>query len=145
MKKILLYLMVLLISNSIAAQNGTFKCNTQSFDDVNNPSRNAEHHNSMLVTVQIDDITGGFVLISWQGEAQYKWDIIKKLDTRVKAEDKTVYTYYDSRFNVANVQTTVAWIVVLVQDMKNNTFHIAATNEAAGTTNWFHDLTKVAY
>lgn len=146
MKRLVQCFIIILITNSAIAQNGIYKSDYQRFEDENNPSRNAVHNNTMLVTIQINEITGGFVLVSSQeGGDALKWDILKKIDTRVKAEDKVVFTYYDSRWNLSNIQTESVWVIVVVQDMKNNSLHIAATNLKAGTTNWFQNLTKITY
>jgi hypothetical protein len=144
MKKLFLIVNLILCSALVYPQNGNYRCNSQRFTDDNNPSNNKEHNNSMIVTIDINDITGGYVIVSWPSEDfTYKWDIIKKLDTSVNTENKTVFTSYEARFNVANVQGTTRVVVVLIQDMKDESFHIAVNNPDAGTTNWYHNLIKI--
>lgn len=146
MKKSFFILYLILLSVLAYSQNGTYRCNAQRFEDSNNPSNNKSHSNEMIITVDINDYTGGFVLVSWPSEnTSYKWDILRKIDTTVKSEAKGVYTQYEARFSVANVQSTVRSVVVLIQDMKDDSFHIAVDNPESGTTNWYHNLKKVTY
>jgi len=146
MKRLLLILNLLLLSTLVYSQNGTYRCNAQRFEDDNNPSNNKSHSNAMIITIDINDYTGGFVLVSWPSEnATYKWDILHKLDTTVDSEKKAAYTQYDARFSLANVQATKKSIVVIIQDMNDNSLHIAVNNPDIGTTNWYHNLTKIIY
>lgn len=143
MKKLILVFSLALFSTVLLCQNGTYRCNAQRFTDDNNSSNNKEHNNSMIVTIDINDVTGGYVIISWPSEnGTLRWDIIKKLETTVDTEKKTVYTYYEARWNVGNVSGGPRVIAYFIQDMNNNTFHIAFNNVASGTTNWYHNLTK---
>jgi len=115
MKKSFFILYLILLSVLTYSQNGTYRCNAQRFEDSNNPSNNKSHSNEMIITVDINDYTGGFVLVSWPSEnTSYKWDILRKINTTVKSEAKGVYTQYEARFNVANVQGTKKVIVVLI-------------------------------
>ena len=144
MKKIFAFFNLVLLSTFLYSQNGTYRCNIQRFTDDNNPSNNKEHNNSMIVTIDINDVTGGYVIISWPSEnSTLKWDIIKKLNTSVDTEKKTVYTYYEARWNVGNVSGDKRVIASFIQDMNNNTFHIAFNNVSVGTTNWYHNLTRI--
>lgn len=146
MKKAYVILSLVLFSPILLSQNGTYRCNTQRFENENDPSKNKEHNNSMIVTIDINDITGGYVIISWPSEnTTLKWDIIKKLDTTVNTEKKTVYTYYEARWNVGNVSGGPKIIAYFIQDMNDNTFHIAFDNPSVGVTNWYHNLTKITY
>ena len=146
MKKLIIIFFLFLFSAVILCQNGTYRCNVQRFTIDNDPSRDNEHNNSMIVTIDINDITGGYLLVSWPSENfTYKWGILGKIDTTVESETKTVYTQYDARFNLANVQGTKKVVVVLIQDLGKEHFHIAVTNPDLGTTNWYHNLTKVKY
>lgn len=146
MKKLFIIISLIFCSILIYSQNGTYRCNLQRFTDDNNPSNNKEHNNSMIVTIDINDVTGGYVIVSWPSEnTTLKWDIIKKLDTKVDAEKKSVYTYYEARWNVGNVSGGPRIIASFIQDMQSDSFHIAFNALSSGTTNWYHYLTKITY
>ncbi len=97
-----------------------------------------------IVTIDINDITGGYVLISWPDIA-LKWDIIKKIDTSIDTENKTAFTYYEARFNLANVQANSGSIVTIVQDMKDSSLNIAIHNPSVENTTWYYKLNKITY
>lgn len=146
MKKLIVVFFLTLISAVLLAQNGTYRCNSQRFEDENDPTKNRDHIESMIITIDINDITGGYILVSWPSEnATYKWDIIKKLDTSVNTEIKTVFTYYEARFNLANVQANYRVVAIIIQDMKDNSLNIAFHNPAGVTTNWYNNLIKITY
>ena len=98
----------------------------------------------MVVTIEINDTTGGYIIISWPIEnTTLKWDIIKKLDTTVDTRKKAVYTYYDARWNLANVSGGRRIIAYFIQDMNNYSFHIGFSAVDIGTTNWYLNLTRM--
>ena len=98
----------------------------------------------MIITIDINEITGGSVVISLPSESfTFRWDIIKKLDTKVDTENKTVYTSYEARFNVANGQASSRSVATFIQDMNTNSLHIAVNNPSTRTTNWYHNLIKI--
>lgn len=133
-----------LISSVLLCQNGTYRCNSTRFEDKNDPTKNASRNNPCIVTIDINDITGGYVLISWP-DITLKWDIIKKLDTSIDTENKTAFTYYEARFNLANIQANSRSVVIIVQDMKDNSLNIAIHNPSVDNTTWYYKLNKITY
>jgi hypothetical protein len=146
MKKLILILQLALFSTVLLAQNGTYRCNSQRFQDKNNSSNNKDHTNAMIITVDVNDYTGGFVLISCPSlDVSYKYDILKKLGTKVNSETKSVYTFYEARFNVANVQAPITFVVGFIQDPNKNSFHITVDNTDGGIVTLYQNLTKITY
>ena len=146
MKKIIIGTIFLVLTISTLCQNGTYRCNIQRFEDENDSLNNKEHHNSMIIIIDINDYTGGSITVSWPNEDfTFKWDILKKLNTSVDSENKTVITYYEARFNIANGRSSKRSVAYIIQDLNDNSLHIAVNNPDAGTTNWYHNLTKFVY
>jgi hypothetical protein len=144
MKKLIIAIQLALLSTMILGQNGTYKCNSQRFRDQNDPSKNADHNNAMIITIDIHDFSGSFVLVTWPDQdISYRWDILGKLETRTNNETNFVYTFYDARFNVANAQATSQTLVVLAKGISSNIFDIIIENPEAGTTLLYHNLTKI--
>ena len=127
------------------AQNGTYRCNSTRFEDEKDPTRNKSRNNSFIITIEINDITGGSVLVTWLDDNTiYKWVVRSKLETTVN-EQGVIFTSYDARFSFENVQGDFQSIVILVQDPKNNSLHFAVFVPVAKTTTWYYNLTKVDY
>ena len=142
MKYIFLLMSLFLFCNVILAQNGVYKCNTQKFSDANDPSKNAEHNNSMTITIEINDFTGGSVIITHSDNFVIKYIILGKIQVTVN-ENGVKFTNYDARFNYENVQAQKQSIVSLVQDPRTNSFHLGVYNSGVETVTWYNDLTKI--
>lgn len=144
MKKLILVFQLALLSTILLSQNGTYRCNSQRFQDKNNPSRNNDHETAMIITVDVNDYTGGFVLISCPSEdISYKYDILKKLGTKVNSEHRSIFTFYEARFNLANVQAPVTFVVVFIQETGESSFDIAVENTDKEITTLYQNLTKI--
>jgi hypothetical protein len=90
---------MLLVTNNILAQNGTYRCNIQRFTDNNNPTRNKEHNNSAIITIEINKITGGSVIVNYlEDNTIYKWIILQKIDVEIN-DQGTKFTSYEARFS----------------------------------------------
>lgn len=134
-----------LLGNVLLAQNGTYRCNSQRFTDANDPSVDKIHNNAMIVTIEINEYTGGSVLVTWVDDNTIlKWVIIRKIETTIN-EQGTKFSNYDARFAFENVQASKQSIVSLIQDSQNNSLHVAVYNPDTKTTNWYHNLTKITY
>jgi hypothetical protein len=146
MKKLILILPFIFLSTILLSQNGIYRCNSQRFQDKNNPSKNADHNNAMIITVNVNDYTGGFILVSCPSEdISYKYDILQKLDTKINNERNSIYNIYDGRFNVENVQAPTKMIVFLIQDKGKNSFDVAVNNPDSGTITLYQNLNKITY
>jgi hypothetical protein len=146
MKKLILVLQLALFSTILLSQNGTYRCNSQRFQDKNNPSNNTDHNNAMIITIDVIDYTGGFVLISCPSEEiSYKYDILQKLGAKVNSENESVYTFYEARFNIANVQAPATFVVVFIQETGESSLDIAVENTDKGITTLYQNLTKITY
>ena len=137
---------ILIILNALLlctyAQNGTYTCNYQRFTDDNNPEKNKEHRNSMIITINISQFGNGSVLISWPSEdGIYQWDILKKIDSQLI--DRVYYSNYEARMNLEGIQSSISWNLVFIEDLDNNVFNIAITPAEGATTNWYHYLKKI--
>jgi hypothetical protein len=144
MKKLIMVIQLALLSIVLLGQNGTYKCNSQRFTDQKNPSRNAEHYNAMIITIDINDYTGGFVLVNSPSEdVSYKWDILEKLESRTNSKTNSVYTFYDARFSAANVRATSKAVVILIKEIGTGALHLGVDNPEAGTTLLYQNLAKI--
>lgn len=145
MKNIFFLFGLFLICNVLLSQNGTYRCNIQRFTDENDPSRNKEHNNSMIITIEVNEITGGSILVTWLDDNTiYKWIVIRKFETYVN-EQGSVFNGYYARFSFENVEANKQSIVSIIQDPKTNSLHLAISDPDTKTTNWYHYLTKINY
>lgn len=144
MKKTLLLISFLCFSLSSFSQNGTYRCNSQRFTDDSNPTRNKQHSNEMIITINIGALETGTVVISWPAQdAIYQWDIKSKIGSELNRENQTYFTSYDARWNLDGVQTSGKINLVLIEDLSNKSMHIAISGEGKSTTNWYHNLIKM--
>jgi hypothetical protein len=143
MKNIFLLLGFLLLCNVLLAQNGTYRCNLQRFTDDNDPSKNKEHNNSVIVTIEINEITGGSIIVNYLNDNTiYKWIILNKIDVNIN-DQGSKYTSYEARFSYENVQANKRTLAVIIQDP--NSLHLVFYNPEVNTGNWYHNLTKINY
>lgn len=142
MKTYLFCICVSLLSNTLYSQNGVYKCNIQKFSDANDPSKNATHDNSMIIIIEINDITGGSVIVTYSDDFIIKYIILSLRNVTIN-EKGVKFTNYYARFSFENVQAQQQFIVSIVQDPRTNSLHLGAYNPGGETTTWYNDLTKI--
>lgn len=131
------------VCNVIPAQNGTYRCNIQRFTNDNDPSKNKEHSNSVIVTIEINEVTGGSIIVNYLNDNTiYKWIILHKIDVTIN-EQGSKYVSYEARFSFENVQASKRTLAVIIQDP--NSIHLVLYNPESNTGNWYHNLTKINY
>ena len=132
MKNISISLGLILICNVLIAQNGIYRCNMQRFTDDNDPSRNKEYNYSVLVTIEINDITGVSIIVNYLNDNTiYKWIILNKIDVDINKGSK--FTTYEARFSYENVQAKKRTLAVIIQDA--DSLHLVLHNTEALTAN----------
>jgi hypothetical protein len=143
MKHILFLFFILIICQFTNAQNGTYVCNYQRFDNLDAPSKNAEHFNEVVITISINSYGKGMILMDWPNEDNmtYRYDVYNKIDSNYDRESKAMVTAYKSKFAPMNIPTNKEFTIVIYEKIEGGTLDIATTLDGSGI-NWYHNLKK---
>lgn len=144
MKHILFSLSILMICQFAIAQNGTYVCNFQRFDNLDDPSKNAEHFNEVVITISINSYGKGIILLDWPNEDNmtYRYDVYNKIDSYYDRESKAMVTAYISKFAPRNIPTDNEFTIVFYEKIEGGTLDIATTLDGSGI-NWYHKLKQI--
>lgn len=124
--------------------NGTYKCTAQSYNDESNPSKDAIHNYLTYITIYLDDVLGGTILINYTDDNFiYQYNVIRKADFQFFREDNTLYIQYDAKFTLFNITALGFVDLILINDLKNNQLGLSITNKGSKTMNSYYNLVKL--
>ena len=148
-----IYALILLLFGLINIQelfcqdsfNGKYVSLTQRFEDSNNPSKNKEHKQKVILEIDISEVTNkGILKITYPSDnIPMSYDLVSKFDTKFDEEKQTLFVSYKAYVNYEHERLDVIFYIYFIKDYKAKTLHLAITPENGKTSNWFHDLTKL--